>query len=119
MTTNNIPIIKLHACNGSVGRTEELLERKSSCSGLENRNYGCRGYAELTTRHPFEQKLTLTSPTRGGHQVRIVRSRTWATGFVVFFYWNVFEENEVNYVQMMEQLTNYMELNTNREATRC
>jgi hypothetical protein len=31
---------------------EELLEIKSNGSGLENRNYGCRGSAALTTRHP-------------------------------------------------------------------
>jgi hypothetical protein len=31
---------------------EELLERKSSGSGLENRDYGLRGFVALTTRHP-------------------------------------------------------------------
>jgi hypothetical protein len=30
-----------------------LLERKSSCSGIENRDYGLRGSAALTTRHPY------------------------------------------------------------------
>jgi hypothetical protein len=34
-----------------VSSTEELLERKSSDSGLENRDYGCRGSAALTKRH--------------------------------------------------------------------
>jgi hypothetical protein len=36
--------------------TEELLERKSSGSGLENGDYGRRGSAALTTRHPFIRK---------------------------------------------------------------
>jgi hypothetical protein len=30
---------------------EELLERKSSSSGLENRDFGRRGSATLTTLH--------------------------------------------------------------------
>jgi hypothetical protein len=34
-----------------VNTTEELLGRKSSCSGLENRDYGRRGSAALTSRH--------------------------------------------------------------------
>jgi hypothetical protein len=35
-----------------VSTTEELLGRKSSDSGLENREYGRRGSAALTSRHP-------------------------------------------------------------------
>jgi hypothetical protein len=59
---------------------EELLERKSSGSGLENRDYGHRGSAALTMRHPSIQKtLALTSPTNGGRLVSIVRSRNQAT----------------------------------------
>jgi hypothetical protein len=64
-----------------VSTTEELLERKSSCSGLESREYGRtepwrwpRG-----TLHP--QKLALTSPTSGGRSAGIVRSRTQASEF--------------------------------------
>jgi hypothetical protein len=38
-----------------VGTVEELLE-KSSCSGLENRDYGRRGPVLLTTRHPSSRK---------------------------------------------------------------
>jgi hypothetical protein len=37
--------------------TEELRERKSSSSGLENRHYGRRGFAELTTRHHSIRKV--------------------------------------------------------------
>jgi hypothetical protein len=61
---------------------EKLLERKSSGSGLEIRDYGRKGSAALTTRHPSNpQKLALTLPTSGGRSVGIVRSRTQATEF--------------------------------------
>jgi hypothetical protein len=39
-----------------VSTTEELLERKSSGSGLENRDYSHRGSAPLITRHPSIRK---------------------------------------------------------------
>jgi hypothetical protein len=51
-------------------------------SGLENRDYGLRGSAALTMRHPSPQKLALTSPASGGRSVGIVRSRTKATEVV-------------------------------------
>jgi hypothetical protein len=40
-----------------VSINEELLERKSSGYGLENRDYGRRGCAALTTRHPLSAKV--------------------------------------------------------------
>jgi hypothetical protein len=55
---------------------EELLERKSRGSGIENRDYGRRGSAALTTLHPS------TSATSGGRSVGIVRSRIQATEFM-------------------------------------
>jgi hypothetical protein len=55
-----------------VSTIEELLERKSSGSGLENQEYCPR-----STLYP--QKVALTSPTRGCRSVGIVRSRTHAT----------------------------------------
>jgi hypothetical protein len=55
-----------------VSTTEELLERKSSGSGLVNREYGRRGSAASTI---------LTSPTSGGRWFGIVRARTQATEF--------------------------------------
>jgi hypothetical protein len=61
-----------------VSTTEDLLERKSSGSGLqsrENRGIPCTDHATPM----YSQKLTLTSPTSGGHSVGIVRSRTKAT----------------------------------------
>jgi hypothetical protein len=56
-----------------VSTTEELLGRKSSCSGLENRDYGCRESITLTTWHPLSTSWHLSSSTSGG------RSRTQAT----------------------------------------
>jgi hypothetical protein len=40
-----------------VSTIEELLERKSSGSGLENRDYGRRGSAALTTWHPLSANV--------------------------------------------------------------
>jgi hypothetical protein len=67
-----------------VNKTKELLEIKSSGSGLESREYGRRDPSRWPrgTLHP--QKLALTSPTSGGLLVGIVRSQTQATEFVTF-----------------------------------
>jgi hypothetical protein len=59
---------------------EELLERKSSGSGLEMLKYGRRDLSRDTL---YPQKLTLTSPTSGSRSVGKVRSRTKATEFVL------------------------------------
>jgi hypothetical protein len=40
-----------------VGTIEELLDRKSSGSGLGNRDYDSRGSAALTTWHPLSAKV--------------------------------------------------------------
>jgi hypothetical protein len=40
-----------------VSTIEELLGRKSSGSGVENRDYGRRGSAALTTWHPLSSKV--------------------------------------------------------------
>jgi hypothetical protein len=47
-----------------VSTIEELLERKSSCSGLESLDYGRRGSAALTTRHPSIHKSWLFANKR-------------------------------------------------------
>jgi hypothetical protein len=57
--------------------TEELLERKRSCSGLEKIYYCLRGMRRADTL--YLEKLALTSPTSGCRSVSIVRSRTKAT----------------------------------------
>jgi hypothetical protein len=72
---------------------KELLERKSSGSGLENRDDGRRDPSRwphvtptaVGIRHAghmsplYPQKLALTSPTNGGRSVGIIRSRTQTT----------------------------------------
>jgi hypothetical protein len=62
--------------------TEELLERSSSGSGLENRDYG-RGVPLRWPRDTlFPQKLlALTSPTCGDRSVGVVCLRTKTTEF--------------------------------------
>jgi hypothetical protein len=60
--------------------------KKSSGLGLENQDYGRRGSASLTTRHPcIRKKLALTSPTSGGSSVGIVRLRTKATELLLLY----------------------------------
>jgi hypothetical protein len=61
-----------------VSTIEELVERKSSESGLESREHGRRDVF-------YPQKLALTSPTGSGRSVGIVRLRTHATEFSLFF----------------------------------
>jgi hypothetical protein len=60
---------------------EELLERKSGGSGLENREYGRRDTSRWQRGTVYPRKLALTSPTDGGRSVGVVRSRTQATEF--------------------------------------
>jgi hypothetical protein len=66
-----------------VSTIEELLERKSSRSGLENREYGRRDPSRWPRGTLYPQKLTLTSLTSAGRSVGIVPSRTQATEFVL------------------------------------
>jgi hypothetical protein len=56
--------------------TEELLQWKSSGSGLENRDYWPWESVALTTRHPLSANLALTLPKSDGRSVGIVRLRT-------------------------------------------
>jgi hypothetical protein len=62
-----------------VSTTEELLGRKSSSSGLENRDYGRRDPPRWPYDTPLSAKFALALSTRGGRSVGIVRSRTKAT----------------------------------------
>jgi hypothetical protein len=64
-----------------VSTIEELLGRKSSGSGLENREYSRKDPSRWTLGTLYPQKLALTSPTSGGRSVGIVRSRTQAMEF--------------------------------------
>jgi hypothetical protein len=66
-----------------VSTIEELLERKSSGSGLENPDYGLRDSSRSPRGTLYQQTLALTSLTRGGRSVGVVRSRTEATELLV------------------------------------
>jgi hypothetical protein len=69
-----------------VSTTEELLEIKSSGSGLENREYGRRDSSRWSRGTLYPQKLAQNSLTSGGRSVGIVRSRTQATEFSLVSY---------------------------------
>jgi hypothetical protein len=64
-----------------VSTIEELLETKSSGSGLEIREYGRRDPSRWPRGNFYPKKLALTSPTSSGRSVGIVRSRTQASEF--------------------------------------
>jgi hypothetical protein len=59
-----------------VSTAEELFERKSNGSGLENREYACGIRCADYTKPFYLQKSAVTSSTSGGRSVGIVRSRT-------------------------------------------
>jgi hypothetical protein len=61
-------------------------ETKRCDSGLENRDWRQCEFVALTTQHPVLAKVGTTSPTSGGRSVGIVRLRTRATFFFVFFF---------------------------------
>jgi hypothetical protein len=75
-----------------VSTIEELLRRKSSGSGLEDREYGRRDPPRWPRDTHYPQKLTLTSPTSGGRSVGVVRFRTKAKEFVLFV-WQTSKED--------------------------
>jgi hypothetical protein len=75
-----------------VSTIEELLDRKSSCSGLDIRKYGRGDPSRWPRGTLYLPKLALTSPTSGDRLVSIVRSRTHATEFS-FIGSRKFEEN--------------------------
>jgi hypothetical protein len=68
-----------------VSTTEELPERKSSRSDLENRDCGRRG----SVRHLSIRKswYILTLPISGGRSVGIVRSQAKATESYYYYYY--------------------------------
>jgi hypothetical protein len=65
-----------------VSTTEELLERKSSGSGLESREYSRRNPSRLPL---YPQRLAVTSPPSGGFSVGRVRLRIHATEFSLIY----------------------------------
>jgi hypothetical protein len=67
-----------------VSTTEELLDKKSSGSYLENREYGRRGPSRWPCGTLYLQQLATTSPRSGSRSVGIVHSRTQTMEFVLF-----------------------------------
>jgi hypothetical protein len=67
-----------------VSTTEELLGRKCSGPGLENRDYGCRDPPRWPRNTLYPQKLILTLPTSRGCMVGIVHSLTKARELLLF-----------------------------------
>jgi hypothetical protein len=61
-----------------VSTIEELLERKSSRSYVEYREYGRRDPPRWPRSTLYPQKLALTAWTSGGRSVSIICSRTQA-----------------------------------------
>jgi hypothetical protein len=59
-----------------VSTIEELLESKSSDSGLENENTAVRDPSRWPRGTLYPHKLALTSPTNGSRSIGIVRLRT-------------------------------------------
>jgi hypothetical protein len=83
-----------------VSTTEELLEGKSSGSGLENRERG-RGDPLRWPRDTLcQQTLTLRSSTSGGSSVGIVRSRTQATELLLLLFCPQTETGSSNWVRL-------------------
>jgi hypothetical protein len=69
-----------------VSTIEELLERKSSGSGLEIREYGYGDPSRWSRGRVYPLKSALSSPTSGGRSVGIVRSWTKATEFFCLWF---------------------------------
>jgi hypothetical protein len=59
-----------------VSTIEELLERKSSGSSLENREYGRRDLLHWPRNTVYPQMLALTLSTNGSRSIGIVHSQT-------------------------------------------
>jgi hypothetical protein len=72
-----------------VSTIEELLERNSSCPGLEIREYGSRDPLRWPPDTINPLQLALTSPTSGCRSVGIVRLWTQATEFVLFVFFTL------------------------------
>jgi hypothetical protein len=76
-----------------VSTIEERLGRRSSCSGLRNREYDRKDSSCSPCNILYPRKLALTSLTSGNGSVGRVCLRTEATEFV--FVWSALWENGI------------------------
>jgi hypothetical protein len=68
-----------------VSTIEELHERKSCGSGLENRDYGRKGSAALTTRHPYVRKSWHYLRPSSGRSIGIVARRLKPRSYYYYY----------------------------------
>jgi hypothetical protein len=85
-----------------VSTTEELLERKSSGSRLENREYGSRVPSRWPRDTLYPQKLALTSSTSGGRSVA-------DPGHGVYSY--IFKNNTSKCSSLKRDVSRYTDIN--------
>jgi hypothetical protein len=86
---------------------EELLEWRSSGTGLENRDYG-RGNSLRWPRDTLYPQRLATSPTSGGRSVGIVRLRTTTTEFSFFL---ISSAQPIRWTATWSQLIGYVKCN--------
>jgi hypothetical protein len=109
-----------------VSTIEELLGRKSSNSGLGNREYGHRDPSDWPRGTLYTQKLALTSSTSGGRSAGIVRSPTQAMELVFIMtqecsyfgapYWNDCYSELIQVNQTVKQGRFWNALSTRKNA---
>jgi hypothetical protein len=80
-----------------VSTIKELLERKSSGSGLQSREYGRRIRHADHVPPLYLQKLALTSLTSGGRSIGIIRLRTQAMEFSLEKRWLIRDRFRVSH----------------------
>jgi hypothetical protein len=87
-----------------VSTNEELLDKKSSGSCLENRESGLRDPSRWPRGTLYPQKLAISSPTSGGRSVGIVRLQTQTMEFNyinIFTTWNDIWEAGATFEQLL------------------
>jgi hypothetical protein len=88
-----------------VSITEELLEWKSSGSGLENQDFGRGDPLRWPRNTLYPQKLALTSQTCGGRSVGIVRLWTKA---MEFFFFHTSSKSKDKFIQNSHKQYQYL-----------
>jgi hypothetical protein len=86
-----------------VSTLTSYLEEKSSGSGLEIREYGCRDLLFWPRNTLYSQKLTPTSSTSGGRSVSIVHSQIKGFGVCLFVCY-VGSLSIIEYLQIHENI---------------